>query len=96
VKPGPIGSYEELVDRALLLRRIIKLRIHGHSHRAIARELGIARTTLMRMKPEVAKLVGPMNLLAYYDDDPPEPPVELPYTVVNGYIVATTNEPGGP
>ena len=52
---GPIGSWEELALRQLRLLRMVELLIRGYSYRGIAREMGIARTTVMRMKPEAAR-----------------------------------------
>ena len=34
---------------------MVELLIRGYSYRGIAREMGIARTTVMRMKPEAAR-----------------------------------------
>ena len=55
-KPGPIGSWEELALRQLRILRMVELLAKGYSYRGIAREMGIARTTVMRMAPEVARL----------------------------------------
>jgi len=55
LKPGPPGSYEELALRQLRLRRMIDLLVHGASYREIARDLGVARSTVMRMAPEAAR-----------------------------------------
>ncbi len=55
-KPGPLGAYEELVYRQFSLERMIELLIHGFSYRAIAREMGLARSTVLRMKYDAARL----------------------------------------
>lgn len=52
VEPGPPGSWEELFHRQLRLRRMAELLIQGYSYRRIAKELGVARSTVMRMAPE--------------------------------------------
>jgi DNA-binding NarL/FixJ family response regulator len=56
LKPGPVGSYEEAIERQLLVLQVVYLIVHGKSNREIARELGIARTTLARMRPEIDDL----------------------------------------
>ncbi len=55
-KPGPPGAYEELVYRQLRLQRMVELLIQGYSYRAIAREMGLARSTVLRMKYDAARL----------------------------------------
>ena len=49
-KSGPNGR-KQLALRLRLLR-MIELLIQGHSYRGIAREMGIARTRVMRMSPK--------------------------------------------
>ena len=55
-KPGPLGSWEELALRQLRLRRMVELLINGCSYRAIAEDLGVAYTTVLRMKLEAARV----------------------------------------
>ncbi len=55
-KPGPPSSYEHLVYRQLRLQRMVELLIQGYSYRATAREMGLARSTVLRMKPDAARL----------------------------------------
>jgi hypothetical protein len=54
-KPGPIGSWEELAQHQLRLQLMVFMLCKSMSYRAIARELGVARTTVMRMAPEAAR-----------------------------------------
>jgi Trp repressor protein len=54
-KPGPIGTWEELAQRQLRLQLLVFMLCKSMSYRAIARELGVARTTVMRMAPEAAR-----------------------------------------
>jgi hypothetical protein len=53
-KPGPIGSWEELAQHQLRLQLMVFMLCKAMSYRAVARELGVARTTVMRMKSEAA------------------------------------------
>ena len=53
-KPGPIGTWEELAQHQLRLQLMVFMLCKSMSYRAIARELGVARTTVMRMAPEAA------------------------------------------
>jgi hypothetical protein len=53
-KPGP-PTWEGLIDREYRIRRMAFLFIHGYSYRAIAKDLGVARTTVDRMKPDMAQ-----------------------------------------
>jgi hypothetical protein len=53
-RPGP-PTWEGLIDRAYRIRRMALLRIKGYSLRAIAKDLGVARTTVDRMKPDMAQ-----------------------------------------
>jgi hypothetical protein len=66
-KPGP-PTWEGLLDRQLRIRRMAYRLLHGYSLRAIASDLGVARTTVDRMKPDMAQF----NLLA----PTPPPPAE--------------------
>jgi hypothetical protein len=54
-KPGPIGTCEELAQHQLRLQLMVFMLCKSMSYRAIARELGVARTTVMRMAPEAAR-----------------------------------------
>jgi hypothetical protein len=52
--PAPVGSYEDLVRRGLLVREVGRLVIHEQlSERAVAKRLGIARSTVRRLLVEV-------------------------------------------
>jgi hypothetical protein len=66
-KPGP-PTWEGLLDRQYRIRRMAYRLLHGYSLRAIAKDLGVARTTVDRMKPDMAQF----NLLA----PTPPPPAE--------------------
>jgi hypothetical protein len=67
-KPGP-PTWEGLIDREYRIRRMAFLLIKGYSYRAIAKDLGVARTTVDRMKPDMAQF----NL---YARRPPSSPAE--------------------
>jgi Trp repressor protein len=54
-KSGPIGTWEELAQHQLRLQLMVFMLCKSMSYRAIARELGVARTTVMRMAPEAAR-----------------------------------------
>ncbi len=54
-KPGLPGTCEQLIYRQLRLQRMIELLIQGYSYRAIAREMGLARSTVLRMKYDAAR-----------------------------------------
>ncbi len=54
-KSGPIGSWEELAQHQLRLQLMVFMLCKSMSYRAIARELGVARTTVMRMRSEAAR-----------------------------------------
>jgi hypothetical protein len=51
-KPGP-PTWEGLIDRQLRVGRMAFLLVMGYSLRAIAKDLGGARTTVDRMKPDM-------------------------------------------
>jgi hypothetical protein len=67
-KPGP-PTWEGLIDRQLRVYRMAFLLLQGYSLRAIAKDLGVARTTVDRMKPDMAQF----NLFAR---KPPSHPAE--------------------
>jgi hypothetical protein len=67
-KPGP-PTWEGLCDRQLRVGRMAFLLVMGYSLRAIAKDLGVARTTVDRMKPDMAQLNA-------YARTSPSPPVE--------------------
>jgi hypothetical protein len=54
-KSGPIGTWEELARHQLRLQLMVFMLCKSMSYRAIGRELGVARTTVMRMAPEAAR-----------------------------------------
>jgi Homeodomain-like domain len=66
-KPGP-PTWDGLMDRQYRIRRMVFLLMKGYSYRAIAKDLGVARTTVDRMKPDMAQF----NLFA----PTPSPPAE--------------------
>jgi hypothetical protein len=66
-KPGP-PTWEGLIDRQLRVNRMAFLLVMGYSLRAIARDLGVARTTVDRMKPDMAQFALART--------PPSPPAE--------------------
>ena len=63
-KPGPVGSWEELVHHQLRLRRMVELLTQGYSYRAVAKEMGLACTTVRRMAPEAARMSALADLPA--------------------------------
>ncbi len=65
-KPGP-PTWDGLIDRQYRVGRMAFL-LQGYSLRAIAKDLGVARTTVDRMKPDMAQL----NIFART----PPPPAE--------------------
>jgi len=54
-KPGR-RSYEDLAYYQLRLGRMAYLFIKGYSYRAIARDLGVSHTTVLRMAPDLAAM----------------------------------------
>jgi hypothetical protein len=66
-KPGP-PTWEGLIDRQFRVRRMAFLLIMGDSLRAIAKDLGVARKTVDRMKPDMAQFA--------FARTPPSPPAE--------------------
>jgi hypothetical protein len=68
-KPGP-PTWEGLIDRQLRVGRMAFLLVMGYSLRAIAKDLGVARTTVDRMKPDMAQFN------AFARTPPPSPPAE--------------------
>jgi Homeodomain-like domain len=52
-KPGP-PTWDGLIDRQYRVGRMAFLLLQGYSLRAIAKDLGVARTTVDRMKPDMA------------------------------------------
>jgi hypothetical protein len=63
-KPDPMGSWEQLALRQLRLRRMVFLLVQGYSYRAVAREMGLAVTTVRRMAPEAARLSAFADVLS--------------------------------
>lgn len=57
-KDGPAGSWEQVAADALRMRQIVELLTQGHSYRKIAKELGIAYTTMLRIAPKVATFIN--------------------------------------
>jgi len=66
-KPGP-PTWDGLCDRQRRVGRMAFLLMKGYRLRAIAKDLGVARTTVDRMKPDMAQF----NLFA----PTPPPPAE--------------------
>jgi hypothetical protein len=58
IKPGPPGSWEEIAADAVRMRQIVELVTRGRSYRQIAKDLGIAYTTVMRIAPKIADLIN--------------------------------------
>jgi hypothetical protein len=72
-KPGP-PTWEGLLDRQYRVRRMAFLLLQGYSLIAIAKDLGVARTTVDRTKPDLAQF----NLFNLYAHTPPPPAERAP------------------
>ena len=57
-KPGPSSDWDDIAADDLRLRRVVQLVTEGHSYRQIAKDLGIAYTTVTRLAPRVSELMN--------------------------------------
>ena len=57
-KPGPSSDWDDVAADDLRLRRVVQLVTEGQSYRQIAKDLGIAYTTVIRLAPRVSELMN--------------------------------------